>query len=1071
MAAATLAKTSCPVLYEPLGRERLFELLDHASSHPAVWICGPPGSGKTTLIASWLQARNASALWYQMGDADQDPATFFYYFSRGARYRQPRRRPSPFLEPELELSPDVVAFSRRYFANLFARLGTHAVVVLDNLHELPQHSVLYSALAAVVEDSPTHAQLVLISREQPHAAFAVLEASRAMPTLNAEQLKFTLKETELLLAARGESNPGTAKAMHELCQGWAAGLSLMIERRYRGELSASSEANDSLQDIFDYFAEGILTRIPASDQRVLLRLADLPRFSLKLAVQVSGDDNAAGLIESLYRRNLFVDRLLNRPTDNEPSYQFHDLFRGFLRKRARMAFSAEERAAGRCALAGLLKQSGAIEDAFALIVEAADWEDAIRLIYEHSPKLLRQGRKELLRKWIAMLPSERVSKDRWLLHWSGIAQIGSAPARAANLLKRAYSLAVEAGDAMCQVQSAAGIIETVFLEYAQFARVDAWVDILDGLLPSLKFTDANAELRAYAALIAAILQRRGNPPPLEGYVLRTLELLQEADSANLKVAAATHLLRYGVLVGRMAIAKQALALVQHLLFDPDISSLRKGLCEQFAAWFYVNVPQEERARKAIERMEQRAREEGNLELLRFGAITGYWLEMSHLRTIQAARWIQVLEEVMNPGNAYDAGCLAAMKAWSGLAAGDDVGSALRCAADSVGLFDEAGSCWHRIFSRGILSWAYAEAEDFESAVRCSKQGRQIADETNIHVLDVQFDQIDAITAIARGQSVQEALRRLFSSASHYGTSLPLRFFPSIVPRLCAIALQSDIQASYVTALIRTWGWRSKDLTSAAWPWPVRVYALGGFDLDVGGEPITFYRNAPRKVLSLLKALICMGVRGIRDSRLVDAVWPEHEGDAGKASFNVTLHRLRKLLQHPDAIQVEDGLVTLNTEVCWIDAIAFERLLETPRDQEQVKGALALYRGNLLPEDDEEPWSHYYREKLRRKFLHEVVSLASELESSHQWPEAIDLYQRGLDADNLVEAFYQGLMRCYRSIGRTLEAIAVYRRMRHLFSVTLGVEPTSESETLYRSLLAARRAITGEKPADQGETPP
>jgi DNA-binding SARP family transcriptional activator len=209
------------------------------------------------------------------------------------------------------------------------------------------------------------------------------------------------------------------------------------------------------------------------------------------------------------------------------------------------------------------------------------------------------------------------------------------------------------------------------------------------------------------------------------------------------------------------------------------------------------------------------------------------------------------------------------------------------------------------------------------------------------------------------------------------------------------------------------------------------------------------------VLSLLKALVCLGVSRVRDRRLINAVWSGDEADAGKAAFNVTLHRLRKLLQHPEAISIQDGVVTLNTQTCWIDAIAYERLLDQPRSPERIERALALYRGNLLPEDDEEPWSTPLREKLQRKFLHEVMAIGDELESSQHWHRAIDLYQRALDADNLVEAFHRGLMRCYRALGRAPEAISAYQRMRRLFSVTLGIEPSAESETLYRSLLSMR----------------
>ena len=515
----------------------------------------------------------------------------------------------------------------------------------------------------------------------------------------------------------------------------------------------------------------------------------------------------------------------------------------------------------------------------------------------------------------------------------------------------------------------------------------------------------------------------------------------------------------------MAIAKQAHALVQPILCDPDVTPLRKGLCEQFVAWYHVNVPQEDLARDAIQRIERRGREDNLSELHRFAAITGYWLEMSHLRTVQADHCVQALEAVMNPANAYDAGCLAGLKAWSCAASGDAT-TARRHAAEAVALFDEAGSCWHRILSRGVLGWTCAEAKDYESAMRVVEEARRLAREANLNVLDAQFDQIEAIIAVEQGADVQDLLRRLFSSASRYGTGLPLRFFPTVAPRLCALALKSDIEVPYVRALIRCWGWRCEDATAEEWPWPVRVYTLGRFEVYVRDERVNFCGHAPRKVLSLLKALLCLGVKSVRDRKLINALWSGDEADAGKAAFNVTLHRLRKLLQHPDAIAIQDGLVTLNSDVCWVDAIAFERLLQAPRSPAQVERALTLYRGNLLPEDEEEPWSSSLREKLRRNFLHEVASAGDALESSRQWHDAIDLYQRALNADNLAEAFYRGLMRCYRALNRTSEAISVYQRMQRLFSITLGIEPSAESEALYRGLFAAVVGSAGVPPAQR-----
>ena len=52
-----LAKLSRPELRNVLVRTRLFALLDQGQTRAVIWVAGPPGAGKTALVASYLKTK------------------------------------------------------------------------------------------------------------------------------------------------------------------------------------------------------------------------------------------------------------------------------------------------------------------------------------------------------------------------------------------------------------------------------------------------------------------------------------------------------------------------------------------------------------------------------------------------------------------------------------------------------------------------------------------------------------------------------------------------------------------------------------------------------------------------------------------------------------------------------------------------------------------------------------------------------------------------------------------------------------------------------------------------------
>jgi ATP/maltotriose-dependent transcriptional regulator MalT len=136
MEARLLNKITIPRISQLIPRKQLFERLRQSDQASALWIAGPAGSGRTSLVAGYLAADHIPAVWYQIDVGDGDPSTFFYYLVQAATpFSDPPAKPLPLLTPEYLLGMET--FTIRYFEKLFQRLTAPAWIVFDNFQELP----------------------------------------------------------------------------------------------------------------------------------------------------------------------------------------------------------------------------------------------------------------------------------------------------------------------------------------------------------------------------------------------------------------------------------------------------------------------------------------------------------------------------------------------------------------------------------------------------------------------------------------------------------------------------------------------------------------------------------------------------------------------------------------------------------------------------------------------------------------------------------------------------------------------------------------------------------------------
>ena len=272
--------------------------------------------------------------------------------------------------------------------------------------------------------------------------------------------------------------------------------------------------------------------------------------------------------------------------------------------------------------------------------------------------------------------------------------------------------------------------------------------------------------------------------------------------------------------------------------------------------------------------------------------------------------------------------------------------------------------------------------------------------------------------------------------------------PRILPAVLARALVRNIETQQVRELIRHLALQAPPDAGPLWPWPIKLNLLGRFEVLLGDAPLESSRKPAKKPLALLKALACAGGNAVPVTQLLDWLWPESEADAAQKALDMALHRLRGLLGSHDAVRLADGRMSLDPALIRVDAWAFESLCR--QGAETAAPAADLYRGTLLPEDLDAVWSVSYREKLHDSFNRLICQQATELESQQSYGDALTWYARGLVADDLVEAMYQGLMRCHLNLGHRADALATFQRLRRTLASKLRTLPSAESIALATS---------------------
>ena len=1058
----SLAKINPPKLSGILPRKRLFNLLDEACNHPLVWVSAQPGAGKTALIASYLETRKLSNIWYHVDAGDLDPATFFHFLAltlptsakRGRKYK-----PLTPLTPEY--LPDLAGFVRRWFREFFTQLPKRCVLVLDNYQDVDAHAPIHAIMRDAIDEVPDGINIIVLSRMLAPAEFARTFASRRAGTIDREDLLLTLEETSKIASTDQTLADDDLRLLYDQSNGWAAGVVLMLERLRRTGKVNRIGSGESMETIFNYFVDLVFKQIPDGDQAMLLKLAYLPSMTVLCAEQLTDNPGVGKLLEGLFQRRLFTDRR----GDLQPVYHFHSLFRAFLLREAELAIPQDEKVILFRRAAQLLSEQGDVGEAFALASRAQDWIGSLGLIFSNAPALLKQGRWLTVEDWISKVPEPARKATPWTAYWLGLCRLAVSPIESRTRFEEAFNGFVKDADLLGQALSASGVADSIFYEYASFVPGDKWIDILSELLTKeIKWPSVEIEYRILSSLLILLAFRQPRHVLFEPCITRLLALNEEDIDPTLKVFAGTYLLSCYAWQGDDSRAQRLIAQMQPITERLDVAPLFQVVW-QIGVCCTNNLGGAPSAALDAIRLAVKIVDAHGLIILRERVLMYHIYAALTCGDINLAdSLIKDISDLQQPSLRVNAALLIYLSGWLAMLRGD-----ARLALDTIeeGFASQtpADAGVHNFMTHGLILFAMAANENHlhHQALAHIAHARREYPGTEGPFFEFSFllCEADAKLGLGADEDGSDLLRTAFRMGRAHSFRTNAVWIPSMMVRLCEKALVLDIEPTYVRNLIRARSLTPRRDWVEGWPWRIKITTLGRFEILQDDTPYAPVLKPQRKVLDLLKALIALGGRDVNTNTLIETLWPDLDGDAAQNNFKGCLHRLRKLLGHEAAILLQDGNLSINAVLCRVDIWAIDDLMEqisnctpdTPRNEliEFSERLLQNYRSHFLMDETTVPHVLATQDKMRSKFRRTVIKLGTLLEANDAWDQAIEIYQRALELDNLSESIYQRLILCFKKHGNDAEALNVYRRCRDMLSIVLGVSPSKETQ----ALLAAR----------------
>ncbi|MEU4316933.1 protein kinase [Nocardia sp. NPDC024068] len=432
---------------EPVRRPRLLDILRRGVERRLTVIHAPTGFGKSVLAAQWrdeLAVLDLPVAWIGIDSGDDNEVWFLAHLIEAIHRVRPEIGAG--LGQMLEERPaDTVAYAVSSLIDELHTSGDPVVVIIDDWHRLTDPGAL-RVLSALLDSGCHHLRFVVASRDVSDLPIGRMRVNDELVQIDSEQLCLTRAETgEILVQRNGFAlDSDQLDKLYSATDGWPAAIQL-IALALRDDpdptrlLARLSEGGHGIRE---YLAENVLDSLEPEMLDFLSDISVAEEVNASLATALTGNEQAARLLEQAERRELFL-----RHTDEDADwFRMQPLFAEYLRARLERTRTGRvrtlhRRAARWYAEHQLLRRS--VDHSLA----GTDFKTALDLLESGGMDLIDGSRVATLLGSVSKLPMQQVASRSKLLMAVARANVNlqqSTAARSAlNRLSNALSRSTE----------------------------------------------------------------------------------------------------------------------------------------------------------------------------------------------------------------------------------------------------------------------------------------------------------------------------------------------------------------------------------------------------------------------------------------------------------------------------------------------------------------------------------------------------------------------------------------------------------------------------------------------------